>query len=450
MKKYLLICAGALILTAACKEEEFASPQAYSRVAFSSPPTALQATPELQTFTYKVAQTAAAIDYVNDKNLTVTIQAEWNTDDQTVADKGKITAKLGEQTIADGKATITVTIPAGQNDATFTITTTGTQTMRSSNAAKLSIRITKVEGAPSIYDATTVSVTIKGDSPLATAPSYAMLLGRKCADTLWFGINKKYYTGNDAPTINDFTVGVKKNSESYANATNFTKIDSISKGKVGIVIPYDDATRNGWVLDDAVSIRLTLSGSTADVLTVAPFTVQADKLAKSAKYDFKNITSYFALFAGKEVTAKDTVAARTDIVFYLDTMTTRTDSTFVLKVLESDSCKIAVIASDSASYAENLRTDNGVQEKDGDFEAPANTIAIPSGADEYINITKYQYYAVKITVGTGDNTKTHYGYLRLKTFFYHGAYYEGEAPNNKLERVEFSLNYGAARDYEKE
>jgi hypothetical protein len=210
------------------------------------------------------------------------------------------------------------------------------------------------------------------------------------------------------------------------------------------VIPKNDVTRTGWSAEDVVNIRLTTDYGAADTL-ISRFVVQADKLANAAAYDFKDLKSYYALFAGTEVAAKDTVVKKTDVVFYVDTTTTRTDSTFVLKMVASESCKIAVVASDSASFAENLRTNGGAQDDATiTYGTPTNTITIPSSA--HISITGYQYYAVKITIGADSKLKTYYGYLRLRTHLV--------APSKgdpyKFDRVEFTLRYGEARDYTKE
>jgi hypothetical protein len=441
MKKYLFMCAGALMLAAACTKEEGDLPSA---AFIKVPATSLNAVPKEQSISVTVWRIA---NQNLSSPLTVSVTASW---DGEAAVVGKIDASVdGTKVGAGATQTVSLTIPANEtSSAEFTIKVKSTQTLRSSEEAKL--KLVLANAAASQSGEGDVTITIKGSSPLASAPEYDVVYGRALTDTLWFGTNKDYYAA--APAATAYKVEVKRSPKLYdASAAfaevSYAKIDG--SGKVGIAIAQTD--RSAWVADDTISIRLTLpdQGTGIDDTLVSTLVVKADKLANKATYDFTDRTSYFAVFAG-EITAKTDAAkadaaketAKTDLVFYLDTVAIRTDTTFVLKMVASDSCQIALVASTEAAYEANLRSNNGAENVS--YGALANTIIVPADGS-YIGINDYLYYAVKITFGAGIKPKTYYGYLRLRTIM---PGIQGDP--HKFERVEFTLNYGEARNYEKE
>jgi hypothetical protein len=442
MKKYVFMCAGALILAAACTDEEKST-----SAAFIGAPSSIVATPKEQSIEATVWRITGQ-DVSSQLNVSVAAEVVA----KQAASVSKVTVTI------DGAASKSLIIPAGQTSVGFTIKVKQNATLRSTDDVSLKLTLTN-SGAYRSGEGD-VTISIKSDAPLTSAPPYAMLEGRTRADTLWFGVNSKYY---DNLALTAFSVKVKKNDGSYEDATSFTKIDSIKAkaGKIGVVIPKDNATRNGWKADDTVSIYFILpaqtGGDIADTL-LSKFVVQADELASAATYNFTDPRDgalyYYALFAGKEGLSQN--AAQTDVVFYLDTAASGgTDSTFVLKMLASDSCTIAVVPSTKEAYKANLRTNDGAQDVT-DYPALTKeaTIAPTTG---YISITDYDYFAVKMTywkpmekkvddkvLKYKENT-TYYGYLRLKTIM---SGPKGEVPT--FEKVEFTLNYGEARDYAKE
>jgi hypothetical protein len=462
MKKYLLICAGALTTIAACKEDKVDPYAGFPQGNFTASITAEKSTeyvmPNEQSNKFTVAH--APLLGSENKDIAVTIEIEWSTDTKTASSKAKVSASIGSTTIAtDAKTTLTVTIPSGQTSADFVLKTKNSDGIAfgtgTNDEAKLNFTIVNVDGSPRSGNVGLggTSLTFKGNKPIVSAPSYAVIAGRKRTDTLWFGLTKSYYS--TAPALDGYKVMVKSGTNTYQDVTStYDKFFDTNGEKFGVAV--DSAARGTWSAGDTIGIRLILPKPTTETAgmddsVTTQFVVAPDKLTKKVEYDFSGTGKYFALLAGKEITANTAVAAAlTDVVLYIDTTATRTDSTFVLKMLKSnvDSVSIAIVASTETAYDAALRTKPAPDAADAaegvTYGTSVDSIALPMSTEVETNIpiVEYRYYAVKIK---RSDAKEYYGYLRLRTYM-NGD--KGDA--YKFSRVSMSFVYGEKRDYTKE
>jgi hypothetical protein len=184
------------------------------------------------------------------------------------------------------------------------------------------------------------------------------------------------------------------------------------------------------------------------------FVVAADKLKEQRGHDFKDTLLYYALLAndGTLNAARAQDAKAEDLALFI--RNTGDSTQYALRMLASDSCRIAVVASDAAAFDGGMRNADfsggqavsGAQNEDFNSTNLADTINIPATGS--ISHTTPEYYAVKITYGTGASPKTYYGYLKVRTHMKPVGSL-GET-RYEFDRVEFSFKYGEARDYTKE
>ena len=469
--KKLWILAGALTTIAACTDDPNLNyPDKQMTLKFSEVPAALTAAPGKET-----AVTFAVKRYGEESGqaIALNITAEWVTGDSaTDVNKGDIIASIEGETLADAgsKAIKRVEYLADAESLSFEVKAQSrNRPLRNGDAAQLSITIADAN-TNTFY--TKVRLIIRGTSPLIKAAEFVMIDGRRNTtdaagnnpprpDTLWFGINPKYYADED-PNINRYVV----ESKHWAKGTAGRDIPFITgsgffnadKNAVGIEIPT--AERDGWTIGDTLIFRVRSTAEQGEGVTsindtmVCKFVVKSDKLAGERKYNFEGRGKYYALLANKELPSERAAieASAKDVVLHIDTTLSRTDSTFVLTMFPStnlERCNIAVEPSSKEAYdaAKRYVVQDTMETRIGGAD-----ITLPA-PDVHIGISNSVYYAVKIeaykevTIG-GEKVEvpvTYYGYLKLRT---HMAASVGDTP--KFSKVELVFKYGEARDYTKE
>jgi hypothetical protein len=451
MKKYLLICAGALTTIAACTEDKKypnSDPIGKAIVQLDSKnPTSVASLPAGGIVKLKVFR----ITHMEDA-ISINITKEWNADTTTDKYKDKINVAISGDGTTFGESA-TLNFAAGATEGTFSVKATSSQSLLSGQSAKLKITITSANAHPQSSN-NMATITITGASAFASAPSYSVVYGRMNSleknngtfssarpDTLWFGLTKDYYA--TAPTITDYKVEVQTGaSAAFTDVTaSYTIIDSITKGKLGVEVAT--SVRDAWNADDTISMRVILPQPTGqagqdDTITTT-FVVKPDKLTSKTTFDFTPAKPHFALFGKKDIIAAlIPETAKTDVVF---SMIEATNGDLTLKTTASDSCKVVVASATEQDFDAALRTSGAEQggaqyASYSTFPSP-NVITLPATGS--LTASDYHYYAVKIAsykmVEKVKKPAEYYGYIRL---------------HYTWAKTEFTFIYDEGRDYTKE